>query len=179
MELSHRFFSKLLRLRLRLRFIHMCLYTKSQKGWCECIHRIQYNPIYVICNRNTFRLRKKLVWMDHCCSSCSVLTVSLSTTALVFPGHLNFRFASNNLFSEVPQRFIWTSLPSRMFRKLEFKKCHEILISLVSMRECFHSFVQDPSVFEIRKYHIHLGTQGDCTVWMICVLGHLVNSRMK
>ena len=57
-ELSHRLFSKLLR--LRLRFIHVFVH-KIAKSWYECIHRVQYNPIYAIRNCNSFRLRKKLV----------------------------------------------------------------------------------------------------------------------
>ena len=31
------------------------------KSWYECIYRVQYNSIYTIRNRNSFRLRKKLV----------------------------------------------------------------------------------------------------------------------
>ena len=96
MELSHQLFSKRLRLRLRLRFIHMCLYTKSQKAgmnasigysttqfmrfaiaivlgweksWCEWTITVIQGCETGICGRE-FRIPPHTTCPTHSCCRC-------------------------------------------------------------------------------------------------------------
>ena len=95
---------------ISIAIIHMCLCTKSQKwvhdpflnlisiakNWCECIHRVQYNPIYV--NHNCKRNSSEKSWSEW-------------TLSIVCAFALFFKYSAQttniNSVTETPLLAIW------------------------------------------------------------------------